>query len=124
MSDAHKTRWDGRPRLWPLCAIAIATSFSQVFAQTCSVVSSSIQLSSGTCPVAPGTTLNQIGSGTPIVTATNPGTMVDLTPGATLVGNGYENVAVTMLNGGIVRLGANTPITLNQNYNNATVESR
>lgn len=101
------------------CAVTSSLIASDaVFAQTCPISANTVTLTTGQCSVSPGTTLAQTGDYATIVTAINGGTVVDLTPGAALIGNGFLNVAVQMLNGGVVRLGSNTPITLNRSNAN------
>jgi len=106
---------------WPCVALLGALPLSSAFAQTCPISSNSITLFSGQCIVAPGTTLTQTGNYETLVAAFNSGTVIDLTPGATLIGNGFQNIAVQMIDGGVVRLGASTPITLTASNGNPAI---
>ena len=83
----------------------------QVEAQTCTITSGRIALTSGTCSAAPGSALSATGTGA-AVSATNVGTVIDLTPGATVT-TATPIRGVDMINGGAVLLGINTPITVN-----------
>lgn len=80
-------------------------------AQTCPLTSGHIALTSGTCSVTPAAALSASATSA-AASATNAGTVVDLTPGATITSSTNRH-GVDMINGGIVRLGANTPITMN-----------
>ena len=83
----------------------------QAQAQTCTIASGRIALTSGTCSAAPGSALSATGTGA-AVSATNAGTVIDLTPGATVT-TATPIRGVDMINGGAVLLGIATPITVN-----------
>ena len=91
----------------------------QVEAQTCTVTSGRIALTSGTCSAAPGSALSATGTGA-AVSATNAGTVIDLTPGATVT-TATPIRGVDMINGGAVLLGTTTPITVDSTATNTGI---
>lgn len=95
------------------CAIALGTcaglAAPPVQADPCVVVSSRINLTSGTCEVTPGTELRATNTN-PAVSAANTGTLIDLRPGATVItSTTLTRNAIGMTNGGQVLMG---PLTL------------
>jgi autotransporter family porin len=92
-------------------AVGLGLGLPAVEAQTCMPVSGHIALTSGNCTVAPGTALSASATSA-AVSATNDGTVIDLTTGASIA-SATSRHGVDMIGGGIVRLGANTPITMN-----------
>ncbi|MDR3504089.1 MAG: hypothetical protein P4L79_16080 [Legionella sp.] len=81
-------------------------------AQTCIVNGGTIVLTSGTCEALTGTQLGTNTVGTAVVSASGAGTIIDLTTGTTINAQAGQR-AISMTNGGVVLLGANTPILVN-----------
>ncbi len=98
------------------CAIALGASLGvapPVRADPCVVVSARVALSSGTCEIPPGTELRATNTNA-AVSATNPGTRIDLRPGATIItSTSSTRHAIDMINGGQVLMGPQTLIQLN-----------
>ncbi|MDM0032243.1 autotransporter outer membrane beta-barrel domain-containing protein [Variovorax sp. J22P271] len=98
-------------RVATLSALGLGFYFRSVQAQPCAIVSGHITLASGACAVAPATALSASNTSA-AVSATNLGTVIDLTPGAT-VSTATTRHGVDMINGGKVLLGSNTPVSVN-----------
>ncbi len=99
--------------------LALGLGCQAVQAQTCVISSGHIALTSGTCAVTPGSVLSATGYST-AVSATNIGTVIDLTPGATVTTTSSAH-GIDMINGGAVLLGENTPITVNAASTNGVI---
>jgi autotransporter family porin len=96
-----------------VAAVALGGGFGlqSAQAQVCVITSFRIAMTSGVCTVAPGADL-RAGSLAPAVSATNLGTVIDLTPGATVT-TGNTKHAIDMINGGVVLIGPDTLVQVN-----------
>lgn len=92
-------------------ALGLGPGSQSVQAQTYAIVSGHVALASGTCAVEPAPALSSSNTNA-AVSASNPATVIDLTPGATVT-TATTRHGVNMINGGMVLLGPNTPISVN-----------